>query len=344
MNLPPDRQRLAKFVTDLSINIFGTSPPNEDWLDGWVRRAERADDPISFFEEFVAQKANVDRLARAGDSATRWPSGHFYSPVVSRSELLADWPRIAARKCPKAVNMQADRQKLLLTAISAFFPTIPFSDEKSARFRYHYENTSYAFGDALIYWSMLNYLRPSRIIEVGSGYTSALALDTIDLLDLDTKCTFIDPYPDLAKKVTAPLGPRHEIIPRRVQDVDLGLLGELGPNDILFIDSSHVVKTGSDAHFEITEMLPVLKSGVIVHFHDMFYPFEYPKKWAVDLSISWNEVYFLHAFLMYNSAFRIEYFNHYAATEFRSDLLQMAPVEGARYLINPGGGLWLRRQ
>jgi hypothetical protein len=107
----------------------------------------------------------------------------------------------------------------------------------------------------------------------------------------------------------------------------------------LFIDSSHVAKTASDVNFEIFELLPRLKPSVIVHFHDIFYPFEYPHGWIFDIRRSWNEIYFLRAFLMYNSAFEILFFNDYFACKF-PHLTEHGP---SHFRQNPGGGLWLRK-
>ncbi len=231
----------------------------------------------------------------------------------------------------------------MLTALALHFDSIPFSDDKTSGLRYHYTNPSYNFGDALIYWSMLHTLRPRRIVEVGSGFSSALALDAIDLAGLPTECSFIDPYPDVAEAATAPLGRAHRIIPSRLQDVDLGLFGTLATNDILFIDSSHVAKTGSDVCFYLKEVLPVLNPGVIVHFHDIFYPFEYPAAWAITHNHSWNELYMIEAFLMFNSGYVVEFFNDFVAKTMAERIRALAPRHAERFLINPGGGLWLRR-
>lgn len=190
---------------------------------------------------------------------------------------------------------------------------------------------------------MLNHLKPRKIIEVGSGFSSALALDTIDILGLTTVCTFIDPYPKVAEHVTAPLREPHHIIPKRIQDLDPDTVAALDPGDLLFIDSSHVLKTGSDVHFELTELLPRLRSGVWVHFHDIFRNFEYPENWILERNHSWNELYGIHVFLMFNNAFRIEYFNHYVGKTCKAQIQEYLPDQVARIVSNPGGGLWLRR-
>ena len=207
------------------------------------------------------------------------------------------------------------------------FASLPFSEEADGRHRYNYNNTSYSFGDACIYWAMIAKLRPQMIVEIGSGYTSALALDAIDHFGLGTKCTFIDPYPELLRKVAAPIGAHHALRDIRVQSVDLTIVEELQDNDILFIDSSHVVKTGSDVHFELFAILPRLKRGTVVHFHDIFYPFEYPEEWVMKENLSWNELYFVQAFLMYNNDFEMLYFNDYVRKVHRDHVIKSVAPE-----------------
>ena len=343
MTPPANRETMTGFVRDLFNNVLDVPAPNDNQVAAWVDRAMKLNDPLALFQQFIAQKANKNRLAQRDDTVTHWPNGHFYSPVVSRADAEAEWPRLSRPRNPAEVDICAADQAVMLRTLPQYFPTIPFTEHKDPRFRFYFENPSYGYGDALIYWAMLNHLKPKRIIEVGSGFSSALALDTVDLLGLPTTCTFIDPFPAVAEAATAPLGPSHRILPRRIQDIDLDVIRELQDGDLLFIDSSHIVKTGSDVHFEITEMLPLLAPGVIVHFHDVFYPFEYHKRWITQKNHSWNETYFLHAFLMYNSAFRIVFFNHFVAATMRAELLKLSPVEGKRFLLNPGGGLWLRR-
>ena len=94
------------------------------------------------------------------------------------------------------------------------------------------------------------------------------------------------------------------VVESKIQDVDISIFSALKKGDILFVDSSHVVKTGSDVHFILFSILPVLESGVIIHFHDVFYPFEYPKKWVYK-GFNWNEDYFLRAFMMHNNAYKL---------------------------------------
>ena len=125
--------------------------------------------------------------------------------------------------------------------------------------------------------------------------------------------------------------------------IDFTIVKKLSGNDILFVDSSHVSKTGSDLNFILFDLLPVLQPGVIIHFHDMFNNFEYPKGWVLEKNHSWNELYAVQAFLSFNDKFQIEYFNDYVAKEHPSELRKLSPLIASRIFRNPGGGLWVRR-
>jgi hypothetical protein len=131
---------------------------------------------------------------------------------------------------------------------------------------------------------------------------------------------------------------RYVVMTKPVQEVNLEQFGALQKDDILFIDSSHVVKIGSDVSYLIGEVLPCLNSGVVIHFHDIFWPFEYPQEWVLQ-GTAWNEAYFLRTFLQYNNLFEIEYFNAYIAAVHRSTLKERMPL----CLENSGAGIWIRK-
>ena len=187
---------------------------------------------------------------------------------------------------------------------------------------------------------MIRHLKPKRIIEIGSGFSSAVMLDTNELFfDGCIECTFIEPHPDRLLSVLKNADrDRHSIIATRLQDVDVDLFKRLSGDDILFVDSSHVAKVDSDVNRIIGEILPILEKRVSVHFHDIFYPFEYPKEWIYE-GRAWNEAYMLKAFLQYNNAFQIQFFNSFL-TYFRPDLfMSHMPL----CLKNPGGSIWLKK-
>lgn len=120
--------------------------------------------------------------------------------------------------------------------------------------------------------------------------------------------TAIEPYPNKVIKNGFPSLTR--VIEKKVEDVPVETFTALKENDVLFIDSTHAVKTGGDVNYEILEILPILQKGVYVHIHDIFLPYEYPKSWLHDKRF-WTEQYLVHAFLSYNSSFEIQWMSHF---------------------------------
>lgn len=197
----------------------------------------------------------------------------------------------------------------------------------------------YSYGDAIVLFCMINYFKPKRLIEVGSGYSSTVTLDTCELLNLKTKITFIEPYPELVLSLLSDRDDPDKLLLRKgVQTVDLSFFEELNSGDILFVDSSHVVKFGSDVLFILTEVLPRLKPGVIIHFHDIFWPFEYPIEW-LEQGSAWNEAYFLKALLINNKNYEILYFNDYMGQMNHDLVKEYMPLA----LKNSGCGIWLKK-
>jgi hypothetical protein len=240
-----------------------------------------------------------------------------------------------------AIDLNVDEQLQLLAIFAEYYKELPFQAGKTPGLRYFFDNTMYSYSDAICLYSMIRHLKPRVILEAGAGYSSCVTLDTNELFfENRISCTFIEPYPQNLLSLLKETDSKNiEIIPSRLQDVSLSRFSALAPNDILFVDSTHVSKIGSDVNYLIFEILPVLQSGVYVHFHDIFYPFEYPKRWVAELGIAWNEAYLLRGFLQYNSAFRIAFFNtfleHFYEEIFRSSM----PL----CLKNKGGSLWLRK-
>jgi hypothetical protein len=187
---------------------------------------------------------------------------------------------------------------------------------------------------------MLRKLESRHWIEVGCGFSSAVALDTSErFLDGRTKFTFIDPYPETLRAVARPADlSRHQLVPKIVQDVPLDVYDQLESNDVLFIDSSHVSKVGSDVNHLVFQVLPRLRAGVVVHSHDVCFPFEYPEIWLEE-GRAWNEVYLVRAFLQHNSVYRVLLFSSFVARRFHSFLEKKMPL----CLRNPGGSLWLQK-
>jgi methyltransferase family protein len=285
-------------------------------------------------------------VAEGRDQARRAPQfvppGHFYSPIPALADVQRDHPRLfrdPVRTLP-GIALHEERQLDLLAGFKAYYAELCFPEKKVPGQRYFYENNFYSYSDAIFLYFMLRHLRPRRVVEVGSGFSSCVTLDTNDrFLGGDVRCTFIEPYPDRLLSLLEPGdASRIEIVQQRLQDVPLERFLELQGGDILFIDSTHVAKIGSDVSYIFTEILPALVPGVHVHFHDVFYPFEYPPEWVYG-GRAWSEAYLLRAFLSYNREFEIVLFNTFLE-RFHRDLFA---VEFPLCLRNTGGSIWIRR-
>ena len=270
------------------------------------------------------------------------PPGHFYSPIPDINELQnidGEFIGCTSKKIP-GVELNDDEQLELLKRFSGFYREMPFQAEKQEGLRYYFENPAYSYSDAILLHCMIRHLKPNRIIEVGSGFSSCMILDTNDLFfDGSLATTFIEPYPELLMSLIGdPDQDRIEIIPSRLQDVDLSKFDELEENDILFIDSTHVSKINSDVNRIFFDVLPRLSTGVHVHFHDIFFPFEYPREWLLE-GRAWNEAYMLKAFLQFNHAFHPVLMNTYMTNFHESFFEENMPL----CLKNTGASIWLKR-
>lgn len=272
------------------------------------------------------------------------PPGHFYSPLPSVDEVSRVAPRVWG-PLPEGlpgIDLRVREQQKLFVKFLKHYQEMPFSEQKQDGFRYFFDNIYFCHADAVVLYCMMREFKPKRIIEVGSGFSSAAMLDTDEYFQRKTtKFTFIEPYPErLLKNITQEDASRVTILEKFVQDVDISIFKELKENDILFLDCSHVGKIGSDLLFLLFEVLPNLSNGVFIHFHDIFYPFEYPREWVEKNKWAWNENYFLRAFLLYNESFVVTYFNNYLGKMHKCMLEKYMPVA----LRNIGGSLWIRKE
>lgn len=284
-------------------------------------------------------EAERERAARA-EWARFFPPGHFYSPLPSREEVAEVFARGGFGPPFAAIDLNEAGQAERLERFAGFYAEQPFPEKATEGARFYLDNPSYGYYDAIMLYGMLREARPRRIIEVGSGFSSAAMLDVNErVLGGAVNFTFIDPdmarlrpllRPDDAGRVT--------LIEQRVQEVPLEVFAALGANDVLFIDSSHVSKIGSDVNRLFFEVLPVLAPGVLIHIHDVAGNLDYPREW-LDEGRAWNEQYLLRAFLMNNPAYRIELFSGWLFNTRHAFLRERMPL-CAR---GGGGQMWLRK-
>jgi hypothetical protein len=191
---------------------------------------------------------------------------------------------------------------------------------------------------------MIRYFKPKKIFEIGAGnstYLSAQAILKNKEEDNDYECELvaIDPYPPNTLKAGFP--GLSKLIPKKVQDIPLSEFKKLSKNDILFIDSSHVLKIGSDVQYLYLEVLPRLNKGVIVHAHDIFLSAEYPKDWVLKDYRFWNEQYLLQAFLTFNNSFEVLWAGSYMHLR-HPDKLEEAFSSYKRDKTQPSS-FWIRK-
>lgn len=301
------------------------------------------DVPFDLAQERALLLERQEKLFELVRRAYRFvPPGHYYSPIVADEDVTARAARPSAplpRTLP-GIDLHEERQLEHLRGMAREYTELPaFPDDPTPGRRYYHLNDEHWYFDAVSLRHFLLASRPRRIIEVGAGYSSALMLDVDEQHAMGIRFTFIDP--DLVRftrLATAADKAKHEIIAQKVQQVPLTLFDGLRAGDILYIDSSHVAKMDSDVNRYMFEILPRLAPGVFVHIHDIDYPFDHPL-WMFQQGRSWNEPYFLRAFLMYNRTFEIEFFTAFALN-FHMDFIHAnMPMCEQR----PGGAFWMRK-
>jgi len=248
---------------------------------------------------------------------------HFYFPVPRLRELREkDW---SACRPIRGFNLHLHEQLAWLRSrILPYAPEWSFPETANGDARkFHFNNGYFERIDAEVAYSIVRSYKPRRVIEVGSGNTTRLLAKALERNstrdDSPGELISIEPYP--ASYLRDNLLTR--LIERPVQKVPLDLFRTLRAGDVLFIDSSHVVAVDSDVLHECLRILPELASGVLVHFHDVFTPLDYPRKFVMTNLCFWGEQYLLEAFLSFNSAFRILW-SASAMQKFHPDALRQA--------------------
>lgn len=275
--------------------------------------------------------------------------GHFYSSIPDLSDIKRESSTIFDRtlKSLPGIALNESTQIRLVEEFSEFQQEMTLPEKKARDYRYYFDNDFFSYGDGVFLYSFMRHFKPKRVTEVGSGFSSALMLDVNDrYLNGETQFTFVEPYPDRLFSLLSDRDKHSNSVEiKAVQHVDSAAFTRLEEGDILFIDSSHVAKTYSDVLHILFNILPSLNRGVIVHLHDILWPFEYPISW-LEGGRAWNEAYFLRAFLQYNQSFEILFFNSYMELHQREILAKRMPLalKLPSSTITPGNSsLWIRK-
>lgn len=312
-----------------------------DALLDFARSPERADELARLLAEVLPAYASGPLAAKYfqlwEEHGFHLTPVHFYQPIPDTRAL----PDALWQKPSDLVGVdmneagQLDLLRNVFPEFRAEYDAIPF-DPTGAPHEFYLKNGAFEGTDALVLYCMVRHFRPSLVLEVGSGFSSRLTAQAA-VRNGKTRLVCIEPYPDDVLRAGFP--GLASVVPKKVQEVDLEFFRQLAAGDILFIDSSHVVKTGGDVTYLFLEVLPRLQPGVIVHVHDIFLPEEFPKSWVRDLHLFWTEQYLLQAFLTYNSEFEVLFANAYMGLKHVPEMQEAFPK-------SPwwgGGSFWMRR-
>lgn len=270
---------------------------------------------------------------------------HYYDPLPNFSDITQE--QILKKRVSTAIDWNLESQINLLQKLSLYQSEIcQIKDEKDSSLRFNFFNDFYSEVDAAIYYTLIREIKPTKIIEIGCGYSTqiaALAIAQNQQEGKTGKIICIEPYPE-PQLVEANLDV--ELLIERVENIDLKIFEQLSPGDILFIDSTHTVKFGSDVCREILEILPTLTSGVWIHFHDIFFPYDYPPEWLIEKRLAWNEQYMVEAFLAYNSHFEVVIANHWLSVDYPQEVAKIWPgvIKWEKDPYHHCAGLWLRKK
>lgn len=263
--------------------------------------------PSAFLLKLI-RRAGVNRMPLCKNALFKvgvFPiSDHYYEPQFDNRKNQIDFSQ--ERNLPGIDWRVSDQLKMLKTlTFSGELTGILQGKTKENPLEFHLDNGSFESGDAECWYQIIRANKPKRIIEIGSGNSTLMAIKAIkknqsEQLNYTCEHICIEPYemPWLEQMDIT-------IIREKVEEMDLSFFSQLKENDILFIDSSHVIRPQGDVLFEYLELLPSLNKGVIVHIHDIFSPRNYPKSWLQDDIRFWNEQYLVEAFLSNNDSWEI---------------------------------------
>ncbi len=262
---------------------------------------------------------------------------HYYQPIPDTRKLGKK--NLDKKFSMTGLKMNSEKQIDLLKLFEGKYKKEYESVFKSTRDG----NGSIGPVDTETLYSMVRYLKPKRIIEIGSGYSTLMMAKAIlknkEDGAYDCQLESIDPYP--ANFIEKGFDGFSKLIKKEVQEIPVEYFNKLEENDILFVDTSHVLKIGGDVQYEYLEIIPNLNKGVFVHIHDIFMPKEYPEKWIMEDHTFWNEQYLLQAFLAFNSEFEIILATNFLHQKF-PELFEKFFSSYDRLTSSPGS-FWIKR-
>lgn len=262
----------------------------------------------------------------------------YYSPMINPRKYITG--SLRDDRTLYGIDLNDNEQLRVLANFNYNEELLSFPLIQNNAVEYFYDNEFYCSGDSEYLYSFIRYFKPGRIIEIGSGFSTlmienAIAKNKTDHSNYNCHHICIEPFEHQWLEETGV-----ELIRERVECIDKSLFNLLQPNDILFIDSSHVIRTQGDVLFEVLELLPVLKPGVFIHMHDIFSPKDYPDEWVFKNHVLWNEQYLIEAFLSFNNGYRIIGALNYLAHHYPGEFSAKCPVYAKQQDREPGA-FWM---
>jgi predicted O-methyltransferase YrrM len=262
---------------------------------------------------------------------------HYYQPLMNPKKHLTKSLR-SMRDLP-GINFNIDEQLVLLDKFNFNDELLNFSISKKKDCEFFYNNDTFSSGDAEFLYNIIRNFKPRKIIEIGCGFSTLMIRNAIEKNERENNKYYcqhicIEPFEQQwLEKMNI------EVLRQKVELVDKCIFKELGYNDILFIDSSHIIRPQGDVLFEYLEILPILKTGVLIHIHDIFTPNDYLDEWIYNHKL-WNEQYLLEAFLTFNNEFRIIGSLNFLAHHYYEKLADKCPIFAEQKGHEPGS-FWL---
>lgn len=265
---------------------------------------------------------------------------HYYQPLINPKKHLTK--SLRDDRILPGLNWNIDEQLELLSQFQFNNELLQMPLEKTDNLEFYFHNNSFLAGDAEYLYNIVRLKKPKKIIEVGCGYSTLMIQNAINKnksedIKYHSEHTCIEPYemPWLEKlNIT--------MVRQKVEDFAPSFFKQLNQDDILFIDSSHIIRPQGDVLFECLEVLPVINSGVIIHFHDIFSPKDYLDEWVFS-HVLWNEQYILEAFLTNNDKYKILGSLNFLKHHYFKCIADKCPVLAKETDAEPGS-FWIQKR
>lgn len=264
---------------------------------------------------------------------------HYYSPIPDLNQTSDEkLQKLLPLEC---MDMNISGQLQLIKHLSDYKSEYMSFIDRGPDYDGFRFGVSFGRVDAEFLYAMVRHLKPKNFIEIGSGMSTLIIAEACVKNESEGfHCNFhsIDPYP--SSVLNKPINGVTQLHKSMLEDIPLSFFEQLGDGDILFIDSSHVIRPGSDVEYEYFHLLPKISKGVYIHIHDIFLPEQYPLNWVKNEKIFWNEQYILAMFMFFNNSFQVSLANSFLCSNYSVELNLAIPDPAEK---SGAGSFWIKR-